>query len=144
MEQRPTEATLRSCSSFSLTTHLKTVADYFQPFMSEIFPDGSGFFKQNNALCHTSKSVQESGKHLWVESPPHHLQSLEDLQLLFWLLSFRNLYNTVRSVLSLLLKHFKSSITEAAWVLVCIQLFALMMDLSPTFWRKGHKTSTQL
>uniref|UniRef100_A0A3Q3JTD4 Transposase Tc1-like domain-containing protein n=1 Tax=Monopterus albus TaxID=43700 RepID=A0A3Q3JTD4_MONAL len=41
------------------TTYLNIVADQVHPFMAKVFPDGSGFFQQDDAPCYTAKSVQE-------------------------------------------------------------------------------------
>ncbi len=46
-------------ATFTRTTYLKIVADHVHPFMAVVFPDGSGLFQKNNALCHTVKIVQE-------------------------------------------------------------------------------------
>ncbi|KAK3518727.1 hypothetical protein QTP70_009665 [Hemibagrus guttatus] len=41
------------------TTYLDIIAEHVHPFMKMVFPDGSGFFQQDNAPCHTAKMVQE-------------------------------------------------------------------------------------
>ncbi|MCI4379860.1 hypothetical protein PGIGA_G00233280, partial [Pangasianodon gigas] len=41
------------------TTYLNIVADQVQPFMATVFPNRSDLFRQDNAPCHTVKTVQE-------------------------------------------------------------------------------------
>lgn len=41
------------------TTYLSIVADHVSPFMEAVFPDGSGFFQQDDVSCHKAKTVQE-------------------------------------------------------------------------------------
>ena len=40
-------------------TYLNIVADQVHHFMAMLFPDGSGLFQQDNALCHTAHIVRE-------------------------------------------------------------------------------------
>ncbi len=41
------------------TPHLNIVVDQVHPFIATIFPDGSGFFQQNNVPYHTAKIVHD-------------------------------------------------------------------------------------
>ena len=41
------------------TSYLSIVADHVHPFMETVFPDGCGFFQQDNAPCHKAKMFQE-------------------------------------------------------------------------------------
>jgi len=99
---------LRSFHSFrcTQTTYLNTVAVQVHPFTEMVFPDGSGFFQQDNVPCHTATTVQEwfeehktkseglnwpshspdlksqSNRVKITEAPPHSLEHLKGLLLM--------------------------------------------------------------
>lgn len=47
-------------------TYLDILADHVHPFITTVFPEGSGHFQQDNVHCHTSDSVQD-----WFEEHDH-------------------------------------------------------------------------
>uniref|UniRef100_A0A3B1JRE4 Transposase Tc1-like domain-containing protein n=1 Tax=Astyanax mexicanus TaxID=7994 RepID=A0A3B1JRE4_ASTMX len=60
-------------ASLTSDSYLDIVAEQVPPFMGMVFPDGSGFFQQDNAPCHTADCVQE-----WFE------EHSEEFSLLPW------------------------------------------------------------
>ena len=54
-------------------TYRTLVADHVHPFMTTMFPNGSGIFQQDNAPCHKARSVME-----WFE------EHSGELQLMCW------------------------------------------------------------
>uniref|UniRef100_A0A8B9R9L4 Transposase Tc1-like domain-containing protein n=1 Tax=Astyanax mexicanus TaxID=7994 RepID=A0A8B9R9L4_ASTMX len=60
-------------ASLTSDSYLDIVAEQVPAFMGMVFPDGSGFFQQDNAPCHTADCVQE-----WFE------EHSEEFSLLPW------------------------------------------------------------
>ncbi len=54
-------------------TYLNIVADQVNPFMTMVFPDGCGLFRQDNAPCHT---VQKGFREHYEESCLSHVRDL--------------------------------------------------------------------
>jgi len=61
------------CGNLTPSTCLNIVKDQVHPFMTKVFPGGSGVFQQDNAPCQTAHVVHEwfkehdfnPIKHLW-------------------------------------------------------------------------------
>lgn len=46
-------------TSLNSTEYLRIVADHVHPFMAVMFPDGDGYFQQDNAPCHRARTVSQ-------------------------------------------------------------------------------------